>query len=235
MNTNKCQHGGFSLVEVLMVLGIIAILGALLLPVGRSLRSRLEQTQCLSNLRKIGGAVHLYAQDHQRQLPGPAPGQVYAYYGVGNFSDPRAASHFLLEYLGYQKPPTGTPARMMDEFTCPAAKKIVVGDDEIYGRHYGQFPSKYQGVPTIPDPVNPDRALYPFGYKSGVATVQAPPRMEQVPRPSRAVAFSDRWGLPTRNGSALAHGDRRNFLFLDGHVRTVPQEEMVSNTEIGSW
>jgi len=58
--------------ELLVVIAIIAILIALLLPVLSRARSASQSVTCLSNLRQIMMAFHLYANDNQQQLPDPA-------------------------------------------------------------------------------------------------------------------------------------------------------------------
>jgi prepilin-type N-terminal cleavage/methylation domain-containing protein len=50
----------FALVELLAVIAIIAILAALLFPVFASARGMAERTRCMSNLRQVGSAVHMY-------------------------------------------------------------------------------------------------------------------------------------------------------------------------------
>lgn len=57
------NSGGFTLVELLVVLSIIALLAGLLFPVLIESRRRSYGTVCLSNLRQIGTASALYAQD----------------------------------------------------------------------------------------------------------------------------------------------------------------------------
>jgi prepilin-type processing-associated H-X9-DG protein len=59
---------GFRLVEVLVVLGIIAVLMGLLLPATRTSRRAARRTQCGNNLKQIALALHNYEQAH-RALP----------------------------------------------------------------------------------------------------------------------------------------------------------------------
>ena len=59
----------FSLIELLVVIAIIALLAALLLPaLGRS-KTKAYNAACLNNLRQLGIATRLYAEDNQERLP----------------------------------------------------------------------------------------------------------------------------------------------------------------------
>lgn len=60
---------GFTLVELLVVLTIIAILTSLLMPVAMQARNKAQQTACIGNNRQIGAALMLYAQDYDERLP----------------------------------------------------------------------------------------------------------------------------------------------------------------------
>lgn len=64
---------GFTLVELLVVIGVIALLMGLLLPALNRAREHSRRTACLSNLRQIGAAMILYANDWSGRYPNANP------------------------------------------------------------------------------------------------------------------------------------------------------------------
>lgn len=68
----KFTHG-FTLVELLIVVGLIALLAGMLLPALARAKSHAQRTRCQSNLRQINAGVAMYADDHAGWMPAAAP------------------------------------------------------------------------------------------------------------------------------------------------------------------
>jgi len=60
---------GFTLVELLTVIGIIAVLAAIIFPVFARARASARRTQCISNLKQLGQALEMYSSDHDDLYP----------------------------------------------------------------------------------------------------------------------------------------------------------------------
>jgi prepilin-type N-terminal cleavage/methylation domain-containing protein/prepilin-type processing-associated H-X9-DG protein len=60
---------GFTLIELLVVIAIIAILAAILFPVFAQAREAARKASCLSNMKQMGTAAMMYAQDYDENLP----------------------------------------------------------------------------------------------------------------------------------------------------------------------
>ena len=63
------RRRAFTLVELLVVVGVIALLIAMLLPVLSRARRAANNAACLSNLRQVHQSFHLYALDHRDAVP----------------------------------------------------------------------------------------------------------------------------------------------------------------------
>lgn len=72
------RRGAFTLVELLVVVGIIALLAALLFPAFAAAREKGRSARCLANLRQLGAAVEMYTADWDEKYPwGKDPADAY--------------------------------------------------------------------------------------------------------------------------------------------------------------
>ena len=107
-------RGGFSLIEVLVVIAILSLLIAVLLPALTQARHRARRAACSAHLHQVGVAIHLYAQDFRDTIPfGPKGRPVTGsnfYTVTGNVTsllsledgDPVGLGLLLKHYLSHQ-------------------------------------------------------------------------------------------------------------------------------------
>ena len=152
-NRSAKRPGGFTLVELLVVIGIIAVLISILLPALNSARRQAQQTACLSNLRQIGLAALSFANEHHQRFPlagtlwgvAATPQGVndnkqayYAYFRDGSTLRVMPMQAALAPYLGQRNVRTDSAINLYNDcstgfvrkvFTCPAQAE----DDQFRG------------------------------------------------------------------------------------------------------
>lgn len=125
------RHCGFTLVELLVVIGIIAVLIAMLLPALTKARQSAQTVACMSNLHQIGVAAAMYENDNHGIMPpiynGPngVAGSFTVTYGgtpytfaYDNNLNPQDWTTTLSKYLGYNWDP-GTPDSPQTQSNSP--------------------------------------------------------------------------------------------------------------------
>jgi prepilin-type N-terminal cleavage/methylation domain-containing protein len=251
----------FTLVELLVVIGIIAVLIGILLPSLNRARQHAISLQCMGNLRQIGNASLMYAQDNKGQLPcGSWGGTIEKFAQWPNASDPFKTSsikYAMAKYLGFKNPPTAAPYPAVRVFFGPVndQRPWLPEDFLTYGtgQSDGKFTYWWVANPFDLTAVNttyggdPDKYAAAYFWdidKDG----QTRPGVEYLrttkdKRPSEiAICVDQSKQQQALGGWYYMHGTSsgsrkgwKNELFGDGHADALKPGAMWDNTSTQVW
>ncbi len=231
MHRRTAHHSGFTLVELLVVVAIIAVLSSLLFPVFGQARDKARQAACLSNQKQIAAGLMLYAQDYDETFPSYPFGRdgVIAHPRFGRAGDGWEWSLWVGSLMPYVKNagvfacPNGPDA---DAFRRgPAGQRILVHlalneyvmDTKRYGATLAALSGAANGIAEISLVAE---SVSPGIYQDWTYDRSVPGK----PQPFSLVRLYCPNGVGTTDAACLArHRDHGiNIVFADGHARFVP-------------
>lgn len=231
---------GFTLVELLVVIGIIALLISILLPALSHARRAAQTVACLSNLRQLGLYSQLYTQENNNVLPG------WAAYDMNNTMDWTIQLGALMKH---HWEPIGSATALdnyktpIPQYLCPsAADELANTPDQFWAQirptnyaisffasgawnHYwaGYGFTKVNKWDAVTFPLFAD--AYPVNQPSpfGVGGFYIGFPVESPVGWQSTAAFRHNTSAPYTDPSR-----RCNVLFLDGHAQTMSVSEYAS-------
>jgi type II secretory pathway pseudopilin PulG len=227
----------FTLLEIFVVLGIIAMFLALLVPFILRMREGGRSQVCVANMQRIGKAIRAYAADHQDQFPGPLTTDQYPVDSAGN--PPREGQ--LLKYIAtYLNAPAGSAdggATARTTFTFPAwqnaerttdAPVFIINNEPVLPA--GQPAWGAQGKPPLKfaDLQNWKRKVNEKEETVDPARMWALTEADQ--ELGKLLQIKDSW--IARTPVKAVHVSHRNALYFDMHVEQLVLSKAASESTL---
>jgi prepilin-type N-terminal cleavage/methylation domain-containing protein/prepilin-type processing-associated H-X9-DG protein len=220
---------GFSLIELMVVISIIAILAAVAVPALGSVLESSQRSKCASNMRSIGAGIHLYAAENNGRLPSInclTPDstwieQLQPYLGTNYTTvrvcpaDPRAAEKLRTDHATSYLMNERVEA---DSFYDGATGELIPGET-IFDR-----------LVRIP---NPSRAIIMFlgnTNKTATGTDHIHVSVMSFWNGVRSEIWPDAFGGGAPDGTR----GNANYLFADGHVQNIAASALKERVESGA-
>jgi prepilin-type N-terminal cleavage/methylation domain-containing protein len=235
------RGAGFTLVELLVVIPVIAILAALLLPALARAKFSANKALCSSNMRQWGVALNMYAGDYRNFFPDNLDGVDVSWCGL-------TVQKFWADYLIRQK--RGTAKDNFHVIFCPTQKYLRDADvaylDDQGRALCGFFYLPFRNTNTTHWSYNSQRLGGWAGKKKSNADFKDAPLLMDLKLAAgtvgvdgqNAVIMEGGWGSPPISSHVLRGGEPvgGNSLFEDGHVRWYRSREVdVGSTGAGGW
>ena len=169
--------GGFTLVELLVVIGIIALLVGILLPVLNGARQAAQSTQCLSNVRQLVTACVLYSNENHGFWPPAAADE-----DTTNLLRWHGSRAVATDLFDLRRDPSPLKPYLSEGIkTCPSLQKDLLAGAEAGAGGYG-YNQDYLGSSI---------AEYGTAWPSPADTYTRTAKMAQIKNSSEKIAFGD--------------------------------------------
>lgn len=209
---------GFSLVELIVVMGIIAILMSMLLPAIKKARQQALVTQCASNLRQIGIALQSYLNDNQMVTFWRAANinlDGMDWYACGG----RETGNANLDQANYfnriiPRPLNKYVQNKLEIFRCPCDDSAPWTTDMTFTIYFA--PSQYEWVGDSYQFNANGYPLRPLPRHDGGLDGE---KFSSIKNSSQTVVFFD---ACLYYGYDWHYGHQANVEFADGHVSFMP-------------